>query len=168
MAITWSCNSFFFTVFRMIVDQHGDVENGLMAWKAYMNSFGLGHKLGVDLPGEKDGNIPDTTHFNKIFGRKHWNSCSLVSLGIGQGETTETPLQMANAMCMIANNGYYYTPHIVDSIADGDTGTRQIPRPSRHHAHPRRDLRKGQGWDAGCGGRGNGTAGPGPGDRHLR
>jgi penicillin-binding protein 2 len=121
LAITWSCNTFFFTLFRMIVDQHGDVESGLMAWKTYMNSFGLGHRLGIDLPGENAGYIPDTTHFNKVFGRKHWNSCSLVSLGIGQGETIETPLQMANAMCLIANNGYYYTPHIVDSISDGDT-----------------------------------------------
>jgi penicillin-binding protein 2 len=120
-AITWSCNSYFFTLFRMIVDQHGSSERGLMEWKAYMSNFGLGHKLGVDLPGEKDGYIPDTTHFNKVFGRNHWNSCTMVSLGIGQGETTETPLQIANTMCLIGNKGYYYTPHIVDSISEGDT-----------------------------------------------
>jgi penicillin-binding protein 2 len=114
-AITWSCNSYFFQVFRMIIDRH------LMNWKSYMNSFGLGHKLGVDLPGEKDGYIPDTTHFDKVFGRRHWNSCTLVSLGIGQGETTETPLQIANTMCLIGNKGYYYTPHVVDSISEGDT-----------------------------------------------
>jgi len=121
-AITWSCNSFFFQVFRMIIDRHpGNIEAGLMEWKGYMSNFGLGHKLGIDLPGENSGYIPDTAHFNKVFGRHHWNSCSLVSLGIGQGETTETPIQIANTMCLIGNKGYYYTPHIVDSISDGDT-----------------------------------------------
>lgn len=120
-AITWSCNTFFFTIFRMIIDQHGSSELGLMEWKNYMNSFGLGHKLGVDLPGERDGYIPDTAHYNKVFGRRRWNSCTAVSLGIGQGETTETPLQIANTMCMIGNKGYFYTPHFVDSISGGDT-----------------------------------------------
>lgn len=121
-AITWSCNTYFFTIFRKILDRHpGDVEGGLMEWKSYMTAFGLGHKLGIDLPGEKDGYIPDTAHFNKVFGRKRWNSCTLVSMGIGQGEITETPLQIANSMCLIGNKGYYYTPHIVDSIAGDDT-----------------------------------------------
>ncbi|HEY6083023.1 MAG TPA: penicillin-binding transpeptidase domain-containing protein, partial [Chitinophagaceae bacterium] len=55
-----------------------------------------------------------------IFGRNHWNSCTIVSCGIGQGEVLETPLQIANAMCLIGNHGYYYTPHLVQSI-DGDT-----------------------------------------------
>jgi penicillin-binding protein 2 len=86
-----------------------------------MTSFGLGHRLGVDLPGENAGYIPDTTHYDKVFGRRRWNSCTAVSLGIGQGETTESPLQIANTMCMIGNKGFFYTPHIVDSISDGDT-----------------------------------------------
>lgn len=121
-AITWSCNSYFFQVFRMIVDKHpGDLEAGLMEWKSYMNSFGLGHRLGIDVPGENSGYIPDTAHFNKVFGRRGWNSCTIVSLGIGQGETTETPMQIANTMCLIGNKGFYYTPHVVDSISGGDT-----------------------------------------------
>lgn len=121
-AITWSCNSYFSQVFRMIVDRHpGDINAGLMEWKKYLTAFGLGHRLGVDIPNENAGYIPDTTRYNKVFGANHWSSCTIVSLGIGQGEIDETPLQIANAMSMIANKGYYYTPHFADSIEGGDT-----------------------------------------------
>lgn len=119
-AIAFSCNSYFSHVFRLIIDHPGNVAEGLLNWKRYMNSFGLGHKLGIDLPGEMGGYIPDTTRYNRIFGKNHWNSCTIVSLGIGQGEILETPLQIANTMCLIGNKGYYYTPHLVSSI-EGDT-----------------------------------------------
>lgn len=80
-----------------------------------MNSFGMGVKLGVDLPSEDKGFIPDTSFYNKLYNRS-WSSCTNVFLGIGQGEMQATPLQMANLMCVIANKGYYYTPHFVRSI----------------------------------------------------
>lgn len=115
-AIAYSCNSYFFDVFRKIIDRGGSVEQGLVRWGSYMKSFGLGHRLGIDLPAEGEGNIPDTSHYNRIFGRGHWNSCTIVSCGIGQGEVLETPLQLANTMCIIANHGFYYTPHLVESI----------------------------------------------------
>ena len=57
----------------------------------------------------------DTSFYNKLYNNS-WNSCTNVFLGIGQGEMQATPLQMANMMCIIANKGYYYTPHFVDSI----------------------------------------------------
>ncbi|MCL6523242.1 MAG: penicillin-binding protein 2 [Thermoflavifilum sp.] len=120
-ALAYSCNSYFSQVFRFIVDKDHHPTQGLAEWDRYVNDFGLGKKLGIDLPGENSGYIPDSTHYNKIFGRHHWNSCTIVSLGIGQGEITETPLQLANVMCIIANHGYYYTPHVVDSI-EGDPG----------------------------------------------
>ena len=78
----------------------------------------MGTDLNADLPGEDDGNIPDTSGYNKDFGGPRWNSCNIVTLGIGQDRMLATPLQMANAMCIIANKGYYYTPHFVDSIED--------------------------------------------------
>jgi len=115
-AIAWSCNSYFSDIFRKIIDYKHNVVQGLLKWKEYMNSFGLGHQLGIDLPGEGSGYIPDTSHYNRIFGEGHWSSCTIVSCGIGQGEILETPLQIANSMCLIANHGYYYTPHLVDSI----------------------------------------------------
>ena len=119
LAIANSCNSYFSQIFRFIIDQNYRPAQGLMQWKTYMNGFGLGRKLGVDLPGEQPGYIPDTSHYNKIFGKGHWNSCTIVSLAIGQGEILETPLQIANSMCEIANHGFYYTPHLVQSI-EGD------------------------------------------------
>lgn len=122
LAIANSCNSFFADVFRKAIDnrQYGGVEAGLMKWKEYMSGFGLGHKLGIDLPGEYAGYIPDTSRYNKVFRKGGWSSCTIASLGIGQGEIQVTPLQMANAVCMIANRGYYYTPHFVKSI-EGET-----------------------------------------------
>ena len=122
LAIANSCNSFFADVFRKAIDnkQYGDVEAGLMKWKEYMSGFGLGHKLGIDLPGEYAGYIPDTSRYNKVFRKGGWSSCTIASLGIGQGEIQVTPLQMANAVCMIANRGFYYTPHFVKSI-EGET-----------------------------------------------
>lgn len=119
-AIAWSCNSYFFDVFRKIIDHFGNVEKGLTKWARYMHGFGLGQRLGIDLPGEGTGFIPDTTYYNKIFGADRWTSCSIVSCGIGQGEILETPLQMANSDCLIANRGFYYTPHLVSHI-DGDS-----------------------------------------------
>lgn len=120
-AIAHSCNSFFCNAYRLIVDnpKYGGVKKGYAAWKHYMNAFGYGNKLGVDLPAENGGNIPDTSVYNKEY-RGSWNSCTNVTLGIGQDKMTVTPLQMANTMCIVANKGYYYTPHFVKDI-DGET-----------------------------------------------
>jgi penicillin-binding protein 2 len=82
-----------------------------------MNAFGYGHVLGVDLPSEDNGNIPDTSVYNKEY-RNYWNSCTNVTLGIGQDKMQATPIQIANGMAIIANRGYYYVPHFVKSIDD--------------------------------------------------
>ncbi len=117
-AIAYSCNSYFSNVFRLIVDnpEYRNPRIGYLHWKQYMNAFGYGIDLNADLPGEDDGNIPDTSGYNRDFGGPRWNSCNIVTLGIGQDRMLATPLQIANAMCIIANKGYYYTPHFVDSI----------------------------------------------------
>jgi penicillin-binding protein 2 len=117
VAIANSCNSYFAHIYRMAVDNPklGNVKDGYEKWKDYMNEFGLGVRLGVDLPSEDRGNIPDTAAYNKEY-RNVWNSCTNLTLGIGQDKMTATPLQLANAMCIIANKGYYYTPHFVKSI----------------------------------------------------
>ena len=121
LAIAHSCNSFFSMTYRLTVENPkiGDVREGYEKWKQYVNAFGYGHQLGVDLPSEDKGNIPDTSVYNKTY-RGSWNSCTNVTLGIGQDMMTVTPLQMANAMSIIANKGYFYTPHFVKSI-DGET-----------------------------------------------
>jgi penicillin-binding protein 2 len=118
-AIAHSCNSFFSMTYRLTVDNPkiGNVKDGYAKWKEYMNAFGYGHTLGVDLPSEDNGNIPDTSVYNKEY-RNYWNSCTNVTLGIGQDKMQATPLQIANGMSIIANKGYYYIPHLVKSIDD--------------------------------------------------
>jgi penicillin-binding protein 2 len=118
LALANSCNSYFVQVFRMAIDnpQLGSTQKGYLKWKEYMNAFGLGVRLDVDLPSEDKASIPDTSKYNRDFGGPRWNSCNIITLGIGQDRMTATPLQLANAMCFIANKGYYYVPHFVDSI----------------------------------------------------
>lgn len=120
-AIAVSCNAYFAHVFRLIVDQpkYLRVDSGLMVWAKHMNDFGLGHRLGVDIPGEKAGLIPLPPRYVKTFG-PNWNSCNILSVSIGQGEVNSTILQLSNAIAMIANKGWYYTPHVIDSIEGGD------------------------------------------------
>jgi penicillin-binding protein 2 len=120
-SIAYSCNSFFSNTYRLTVDKpgNGGVKKGYAKWKNYMNAFGLGNRLGVDLPSEDPGNIYDTSWYNKTY-HGSWNSCTNVSLGIGQGEMLVTPLQMANVMCIVANKGHFYVPHFVNKI-DNET-----------------------------------------------
>jgi penicillin-binding protein 2 len=121
LAIANSCNSFFYNTFRLTLDNpqlHGP-RNGLMKWKEYVNKFGLGERVGVDLPSEDVGNIPDTLAYDKEY-HGSWNSCTMVTMGIGQDKMQVTPLQIANAMCIIANKGSFYIPHFVEKV-DGES-----------------------------------------------
>jgi penicillin-binding protein 2 len=120
LAIANSCNAYFAHIYRMTVDQskYRNVKEGYLHWREYLNAFGLGVKLGVDLPGENGGNIPDTAVYN-LENDNRWTSCTNLTLGIGQDKMLTTPLQMANAMAVICNKGYYYTPHFVERI-EGD------------------------------------------------
>ena len=117
LAIANSCNSFFYNTFRLELDNpaYHSSRMGLTKWKEYVNAFGMGHRVGVDLPSEDNGNIPDTAAYDKEYNHS-WNSCTMVTMGIGQDKMTLTPLQMANAMCIVANKGYYYTPHFMQSV----------------------------------------------------
>jgi penicillin-binding protein 2 len=121
-AITVSDNTYFANVMQRVINnpKYPDVESSLSSWDNYMYSFGLGHKLGIDIPSEKSGNIPKPETYNKIYGKGRWNFCTFRSVSIGQGEVSVTPLQVANEMAYIANKGWYITPHVVDSIEGGD------------------------------------------------
>ena len=121
LSIANSCNSYYAHIFRMTIDnpKYKNVKDGYEKWHDYMNDFGLGVRLGIDLPSEDRGNIPDTARYNREY-RNQWNSCTNLTLGIGQDMMLATPLQLANSMCIIANRGYYYTPHFVEKI-DGET-----------------------------------------------
>ena len=101
----------------MVIDnpKYGSPRKGYAVWRDSMHDFGFGRPLGIDIPGERAGNIPDTTEYNRDYGNR-WVSCNMVTMGIGQDRMTATPLQSANEACIIANKGWYYTPHFVDSI----------------------------------------------------
>jgi penicillin-binding protein 2 len=135
-AITVSDNTYFATVMQRVIDNpvFPNIDSSLANWDRYMYAFGLGHKLGVDVPAEKKGLIPTPAFYNKAYGKGHWNYCTFRSVSIGQGEVDVTPLQVANEMAYIANNGWYITPHVVDSIDGGDnTGILEQYR-KRHSA----------------------------------
>jgi len=117
-SIATSCNSYYSYVFREIVDQkkYPNFEDGYNHWRDAVRSFGPNTKLGTDLPFDKPGNVPSVEYYNKVFGKNHWRSNTVVSLGIGQAELTLVPLQMVNVVASIANRGYFYTPHCIKGV----------------------------------------------------
>jgi penicillin-binding protein 2 len=121
-AIQHSCNTYHCYVFRSIVDQakYGNTQEGYENWRRHVLSFGVGKRIYSDLPQELRGMVPSVKYYDKVFGKGHWRSSTIVSLGIGQGELGITPLQMANIMAIIANRGYYHTPHIIKKVGGSD------------------------------------------------
>ena len=116
-AIARSCNSYFSKTWLAILKKDSlNIENSINEWSNIMRSFGLGQYLGTDLPVGSKGNIPDADYYNYFLGKGKWNPFSIVSNGIGQGEILATPIQMALYTAIIANKGWYYTPHIVKEI----------------------------------------------------
>ncbi len=114
-AIAKSCNSYFATTFRKIIDKYETPTIGTNVWSNHAKSFGLGNYLGYDLPAGQPGRIPTGEYYD---GRKNfrWRAVSIISNAIGQGEVETTPMQLANMTAAIANKGYFYTPHIVKKI----------------------------------------------------
>lgn len=102
--------------------KYGSVQNAMNKWRDYMVSMGFGYRLGVDLPGEKRGYIPNAAVYDKAYNGS-WNGLTVISISIGQGEVTATPLQIANLGATIANRGYYYVPHVVRKIENGTLDT---------------------------------------------
>ncbi|PIB37236.1 peptidoglycan glycosyltransferase [Reichenbachiella sp. 5M10] len=125
-AIMFSSNNYFLKLFRRIINQNPELSQfeqapiGLQNWSERMHRFGLGQPLGIDLPSEKSGQVPDPKLYNRIYGTGRWKVSNLSSLSIGQGETLLNPIQMANLAAIMANKGHYYIPHIVKEV--GSTG----------------------------------------------
>ncbi|MDE7438008.1 MAG: penicillin-binding protein 2 [Muribaculaceae bacterium] len=117
-ALQTSCNAYFCWGFKNMMDKRGTkTANQFEKWKNYLVEMGYGYRLGVDLPSENRGFLPNAEYYNKRKGGK-WSGNSIISVSIGQGEVLATPLQIANLCATIANRGYFYTPHIVKEIAD--------------------------------------------------
>ena len=129
IAIKHSCNPYFYHVYKRLI-QRGDQSSifkdsrlGIEKWNAAVKTFGLGVKLNTDIPGVKAGRIPDANYYDNEFpsksnpyGKHRWAFSTIYSNSIGEGEIGVSPLQMANLAAIIANRGYYYTPHLVKKI----------------------------------------------------
>lgn len=117
-AISTSCNGYFcWGLYYMIGNRskYGKPLVAMNTWRDYMVSMGFGYKLGIDLPGEKRGLIPNGDYYDNAY-KGSWNGLTVISISIGQGEVNLTPLQIANLGATIANRGYYITPHVVKKV----------------------------------------------------
>lgn len=120
-ALQTSCNAYFCWGLKNMIDKkskYGTSAKAFDIWKHHMISQGYGYKLGIDLPGEYRGFIPNVEFYNKRYGDGHWSATTIISIAIGQGEILATPLQIANLSATIANRGHYITPHVVKEIQD--------------------------------------------------
>ena len=117
-ALSTSCNGYFcWGLFYMLSakSKYGSVQKAMNTWRDYMVSMGFGYRLGVDLPGEKRGLIPNAQFYDNAY-KGSWNGLTIISIAIGQGEVNATPLQIANLGATIANRGWYYVPHVVKKV----------------------------------------------------
>ena len=116
-ALATSCNSYFcWGLHHMFsADKYAKVQDAMTVWKDHMVAMGFGYRLGIDLPGEARGFIPNAAFYDKWYGGR-WRGLTVISISIGQGEVTLTPLQIANLGATIANRGHYITPHLVKGI----------------------------------------------------
>lgn len=124
-AIGTSCNSYFSFVFKSVIDdkKFNDTYKAYSNWRDIATSFCLGTKTGSDLANELRGNVPSIAYYDKVFGKGSWKASTVISLGIGQAEMGITPLQNANLVTIIANKGWYYTPHIIKAIGGNPNDT---------------------------------------------
>ncbi len=119
-AIGTSCNGYFcWGLFYMLGNRvkYSNIQEAMTRWKDYMVSMGFGYALGIDLPGEKRGLIPNADFYDKAY-KNDWTPLSVISIAIGQGEVNLTPLQIANLGATIANRGWFITPHVVKEVQD--------------------------------------------------
>ena len=122
-AIQHSCNSYFINLYRKVIDQrkYKNTAESFQKFIDYLKTFGFGNVLGIDLPSEVKGILPSTDMYDKMYGAGRWRSSTTLSLGIGQGEFGFTPVQIANGVSVIANQGYYHIPHVVRGVGTRDT-----------------------------------------------
>src|ERR1043165_430122 len=127
-AIGASCNSYFSFVLKSVLEdkKYNNVYKAYSNLRAMVMSFNIGQRTGSDLANELKGNVPSIKYYDRIFG-KNWKASNVISLGIGQAELLVTPLQNANIVSIIANKGWYYTPHIVKAI-NGKTNDTLLDR----------------------------------------
>jgi penicillin-binding protein 2 len=127
-SIRASCNSYYCRLFVNFVGRYPTPAEGYAVWKGYANRFGFGQNFpGSDIPNIKKGNVPSPEYFNKIYPGR-WTGMTLVSLGIGQGELQANALQICNLACVVANRGYWITPHVGKKVGDKSVDPSQFKK----------------------------------------
>ncbi|MBS3737722.1 penicillin-binding protein 2 [Mesohalobacter halotolerans] len=116
--IAHSCNSYFSRIYLNTINKYETPQKGIQAWHDHLKSFGLGNYLGYDLPVGRKGFIPDSSFYNRMYQYPtyKWYATATISNGIGQGEVSTTPIQLANMTAAIANRGWYIKPHILKAV----------------------------------------------------
>tara|TARA_Y100000588_G_C14224070_1_gene912312 strand:- start:147 stop:1973 length:1827 start_codon:yes stop_codon:yes gene_type:complete len=115
-----SCNAYFCNLYNEYFNQFSSTIQGYNNWKKHVNSFGVGNYMNNDFITGSPGKLPPSSYFDKLY-RGSWNANTIISMSIGQGELLLTPIQMANITSIIANRGFYYTPHIIKNISGEKT-----------------------------------------------
>jgi penicillin-binding protein 2 len=128
-AIQNSCNPYFYQVFRKFVYHNGNPNTfkasaiGLQEWHRMVEKFGIADRLGIDLPSELRGNLPETEDYDKLYkGQYSWKFSNVYSLSIGEGELLISPLKLVNLAATIANRGWYITPHYIKGFGKAGDG----------------------------------------------
>jgi penicillin-binding protein 2 len=136
-----SCNNYFCTVFKDIVEKHGfyNSHKGYEDFAQHLQDFGLGKPLQIDYPHETAGNVPTVAYYDRLYPKDKgsWYSTTIISMGIGQGELQMTTLQMANLAAIISNRGYFYTPHLIKNFKDGTPINPQFTTMRKTRVEPR-------------------------------
>ena len=130
-ALQTSCNAYFCWGFKSMIDRrskYGSSAAAFEVWKNHLVSMGYGYRLGVDLPGETRGFIPNAKFYDKFYKEGRWSANTIISVSIGQGEILSTPMQIANLGATIANRGWFITPHVVKEIQDTVIDSRYLER----------------------------------------
>lgn len=115
LALARSSNTYFFWMMDRIASR-----GMINTWAELVRDFGIGPLNHIDLPSERSGIVPDSTYMNTNFGERRWGIGDLMSLGVGQGMVSASPLQMAVAVSSLANGGYKVQPHLVQAIKNSD------------------------------------------------
>lgn len=130
-AVQYSCNPYFYQVFRKFIYANGEPNTfrataiGMRRWHGMVEKFGIGQRLGVDLPSELRGNLPTVDDYDKMYrGQYRWKFSNVYSLSIGEGELLISPLKLVNLAATIANRGYYITPHYIRGFNKPGAGIR--------------------------------------------
>jgi penicillin-binding protein 2 len=129
-SIVVSCDTYYYTLAN---------ELGVDAIHDFMKPFGFGSKTGIDLEHERAGILPSTEwkrHYFKKPAQKKWFAGETISIGIGQGYNSFTPLQLAHAVATLANNGVVMKPHLVKMIEDPKTRQRTLTVPTESYRIP--------------------------------